>query len=233
MELPQTYLARPDWASAQEPADWLTPAEILVWASWPSAKRRGEWLAGRLAAKRLLREAFGLEPLACEIGKEGVAPVVHGLERPSVRLSLSHCAGLGAASWSDAGDEGTVGVDAQWVRPVHPGLRDRVFRAEEQAQIAARFGSADDPAGLLLLWAIKEAAIKARRAAWGRALRDIGVTLDEEGAAVVEIAGEAPMSAAYVLEGNWWVARVVREPGPQDERSSTARQHSRNVNHQW
>lgn len=212
MNLTQTYVARPDWVSAQAPADWLTPAELLVWASWPSAKRRREWLAGRLAAKRLLRDAFGLEPLACEIGKDGVAPIVHGLERPGVSLSLSHCAGMGAASWSDVGTEGTVGVDAQWVRLVHPGLRDRVFRPEEQAQVGERFGSADDAAGLLLLWAVKEAAIKARRMTWGHALRDIQVTLGREGAATVEIAGEASMSAAYASEIGWWVVRVVRPP---------------------
>ena len=211
--LTQTYLARPDWVAAQEPADWLTPAELRVWASWPSEKRRREWLAGRLAAKRLLWEAFGREPLACEIGKDGVAPVVHGLGRPGVSLSLSHCAGLGAASWSDVGTEGTVGVDAQWIRPVHPGLRDRVFRPEEQAQVAARFESPSDPSGLLLLWAIKEAAIKARRVPWGRALRDINVRLGSEKAAVVEITGEAPMSAAYVFEDGWWVARAVRLSG--------------------
>lgn len=212
MGLTQTYLARPDWVSAQQPSDWLTPSELLVWTSWPSEKRQREWLAGRLAVKWLLREAFGLEPLSCEIGKDGVAPVVHGLERPGVSLSLSHCAGLGAASWSDSGTEGTVGVDAQWVRPVHPGLRDRVFRLEEQTQIAARFGSTEDPAGLLLLWAIKEAAIKARRTSWGRALRDVEVTLGLAGAATVSVAGEAPMAAAYVFAAGWWVARVVRPP---------------------
>ena len=210
MELPQTWVARPVWVAAQDPADWLSPAEMHVWAAWPSEKRRREWLAGRLAAKRLLREAFGLRPQDCEIGKEGVAPLVHGLERVGVCVSLSHCAGLGAASWSDIGLEGAVGVDAQWVRPVHPGLRDRVFRPEEQAQVGERFGTSDAPAGLLLLWAIKEAAIKARRVPWGRALRDIVVTLGVDGAATVKIAGEAPMTAACTFLDGWWVARVVR-----------------------
>lgn len=210
MELPQTWVARPEWVAAQDPADWLSPAELTIWASWLSEKRRREWLAARLAAKRLLRESFGLDPLDCEIGKEGVAPLVRGLGRSGVSLSLSHCAGLGAASWSDADLEGMVGVDAQWVRPVHPGLRGRVFRPDEQAQIAGRFGSGDDPAGLLLLWALKEAAIKARRVPWGRALRDVGVTLDGEGAATVNVTGEAPMTAAYVFLDGWWVARAVR-----------------------
>ena len=201
----------PEWAATQEPARWLTAAELVTLASWPSDKRRREWLAGRLAAKRLLREEFGLDPLACEIGREGVAPCVQGPNIPQIVLSLSHCHGLGAASWSDAQTEGTVGVDAQLIRPVHPGLCRRVFAADEQAQIAARFGTADDMAGMLLFWAVKEAGIKARRVPWGRALREIIVTLTGEASATVHITGEAPMTAEFARLVDWWLVRAIRK----------------------
>ncbi len=213
MKLRQTQVATPQWVAAQEPAQWLTAGDLATLAAWPSALRRREWLAGRLAAKRLLAEAFGVPPLTYEIGREGVAPCVIGWHGPPLILSLSHCQGLGAASWSDAETEGTVGIDAQRIRPVHPGLCRRVFTPAEQAQIAARFGQADDPAGMLLFWAAKEAAIKARRVPWGRALREIEVALTGETTAVIEIAGEPGMTAEWVSWEDWWLVRAMRPVG--------------------
>ncbi len=207
-------MARPEWVAAQEPQQWLTAAELNTLAFWSSETRQSEWLAGRLAAKRLLREEFDLDPLVCEIGREGVAPCVLGPYLPHLVLSLSHCAGLGAASWSEAYSEGTVGVDAQRIRPVHPGLCQRVFTAEEQAQIAARFGTANDADGMLLFWAAKEAGIKARRIPWGRALREIVVTLTDEASAAIHIAGEAPLAVDFERLDDWWLVRAVRKITP-------------------
>lgn len=204
MLLPNTVIAAPDWVGAQNPADWLMPSELAVWESWLSPKRRAEWLAGRLAVKALLRETYGTDPLTCWIAREGVAPVVRGECASGLSLSLSHSGGLGAASLCGSA-EGTVGVDVQRIRPVHRGLAARVFSAEEQAQAE---GQED---GLLLLWALKEAAIKARRLPWGRALRDLEVRLTEPGRAVIAVPGEAAQAAAYVLvEGSWWLARSRR-----------------------
>ena len=213
MKLRQTRVATPDWVAAQEPARWLTEGEQATLAAWPSETRRREWLAGRLAAKRLLREEFGLDPLACEIERKGVAPCVTGPNCPPIVLSLSHSDGLGAASWSEAQTEGSVGIDAQRIRLVHSGLCRRVFTDSEQAQIAARFGSAGDAAGMLLLWAAKEAAIKARRAPWSRALREIIVTLTSDKTAAIEIAGESGMTAEWTRLGEWWLVRAVQFSG--------------------
>ena len=211
--LPQTTLALPEWAAAQDPAHWLAPPELAQDAAWTSVKRRAEWRAGRFAAKRLVRDIFGLSPLAFAIGRDGDAPCLVGPDLPPVILSLSHSAGLGAATFSDPAGEGVVGLDVQQVRPVHPGLAARVFTTAERAQIAAQFGEGSHAAGMLLLWALKEAAIKTRRRAWGRSLREIEVELTADGKAVVRMPGEPPLSAAYVmLEGGWWLARAVRPP---------------------
>lgn len=204
MLLPNTIIAAPDWAAAQNPADWLTPTEREVWESFPSPKRRAEWLAGRLAVKRLLAEMYGTDPLTCQVAREGVAPVVRGECPPGLSLSLSHSGGLGAASLCAAA-EGTVGVDVQRIRPVHRGLAARVFSAEERAQ------AGEQPDGLLLLWALKEAAIKARRLPWGRALREMEVRLIGPGQAEIAVPGEAAQTAAYAfVEGGWWLARSIR-----------------------
>ncbi len=204
MLLPNTVIAAPAWVAAQNPADWLMPGERAVWESWLSPKRRAEWLAGRLAVKELLRETYGTDPLTCWVAREGVAPVVRGQCASSLSLSLSHSGGLGAASVCAAA-EGTVGVDVQRIRPVHRGLAARVLSGEERAQAE---GQTD---GLLLLWALKEAAIKARRLPWGRALRDLEVRLTEPGRAVIALPGEAAQTAAYArLEDGWWLARSIR-----------------------
>ena len=211
--LPKTIIARPEWAAAQDPAHWLTAPEMALYHAPPSPKRRAEWLAGRLAAKRLIGEMFGLEPLSFAIGREGVAPCVLGPEIPPVTLSLSHSHGLGAATLSDTRQEGGVGIDAQHIRSVHHGLGGRVFTEGERGQIAARFGAEDDPAGMLLFWALKEAAIKARRAPWGHPLREIEARLTGESRAVIEMTGEPPLSAAFERVDQWWLARAVRPPG--------------------
>jgi len=203
MLLPNTAIAAPDWVAAQTPADWLTLAERAVWEGWPSPKRRAEWLAGRLAVKRLLQERYGTDPLACHVAREGVAPVVRGECPPGLSLSLSHSGGLGAAALC-ASAEGTVGVDVQQIRPVHRGLAARVLTECEREQI-------ETPDEVLLLWALKEAAIKARRLPWGRALRDLQVRLTGPGEAEIAIAGEAAQTAAYAyLAGGWWLARSIR-----------------------
>lgn len=211
MLLQDTVIAAPDWVAAQDPADWLMPNEQEVWESWRSPKRRAEWLAGRLAVKVLLRETYDADPLTCWIEREGVAPVVRGECPPGLSLSLSHSGGLGAASLCRS-QEGTVGVDAQRIRLVHRGLAARVFSAEERAQVEGK------PDGLLLLWALKEAAIKARRLPWGRALRDLEVRLTEPGQAEITMPGEAAQTAIYALiEGGWWLARSRRSPGAEPD----------------
>lgn len=210
MGIAQTIIVHPEWVAAQDPARWLTGSELAVYNAWPSETRRAEWLAGRLAAKRLVGETFGLPPLDFAIGRQGSAPCILSAEVPPVTLSLSHSHGLGAATVSDSQREGSVGVDVQRIRPVHRGLCARIFTPDEREEIADHFGSEDHTAGMLLFWALKEAAIKARRVAWGRPLREIEARLTGEGNAAVLMTGEASMTAAYERVDGWWLARVVR-----------------------
>ena len=96
----------------------------------------------------------------------------------------------------------------QRIRPAHPGLAGRALTDWERGEAAGILGGD----GVLLFWALKEAAIKARRRAWGRALREITVTLDgvEPGCAWIAIAGEPTQNARYELREGWWLARSVR-----------------------
>ena len=209
----QTMIVRPDWTASQDPENWLTEPEMALYHAWHSPKRRAEWLAGRLAAKRLVGETFELGPLTFAIGHEGVAPCILSSEIPLLTLSLSHSHGLGAATLSDSRQEGNAGIDAQHIRPVHHGLGARVFTMSERGQIAARFGAEDDPAGMLLFWALKEAAIKARRAVWGLPLREIEAQIISGDKAIVQMTGEPPLTAAFERLDGWWLARAVLPPG--------------------
>lgn len=212
MPLTCTIVALPEWVAAQEPSQWLTDSELITLASWCSPKRRAEWLAGRLAAKRLVQESFGCDPHEFSIGRDGDAPCLVGVDLPTISLSLSHSDGCGAATFSDIEQEGTAGIDVQRVRPVHSGLGERVFTPLERQQVPQHFGSEKKTEGMLLLWALKEAAVKARRIAWGRPLLEIEVRLTEPSLAVIQMTGEAPMAAAYEWLDGWWLARAVRAP---------------------
>ena len=212
--LPKTFAATPEWISTQNPKQWLTEEELATFAGWNSEKRKAEWLAGRLAAKKLLRDEHGLAPLSWQIGREGAAPALTDCTLPATALSLSHSDGFGAATISNKNAEGSAGIDIQHIRPVHPGLCARVFSRNERQQIAGQFGFEDSPDGMLLLWALKEAAIKARRQPWGRSLQSISVQLGSANFAAIQMENEPLMTAQYERLGGWWLARVVKPPRP-------------------
>ena len=210
MLLFRTVTASRGWIAAQELRAWLTASEQSVFGGWRSETRRSEWLAGRLAAKLLLLEDLNILPLSWSVGRDGVAPSLNGLDLPHTLLSLSHSGGIGAATLSDSRTEGSAGIDIQRIRPVHPGLCARVFTPAEQAQIAAHFGTEDSAKGMLLFWALKEAAIKARRLPWGQSLQSVEVRLTGAGESEIFLPGELPQIAQHEQHGDWWLARAVR-----------------------
>lgn len=212
-ELPQTRCAAPDWIAGQALGDWLSEEEQQRLTEFAAPARRRDWLAGRLAAKRLLREQWHGAPAGCTVGTDGVAPCldVPGLE--GINWSLSHSGGWGAASWADTRVEGTVGVDIQQIRAVHGGLAARILGEEEQVQQEALRKQWGHDGAVLLVWTLKEAAIKARRLLWGRALSSIAVHVAAGQTASVTLPDEPEAFAGrYVRQGEFWVARVVRPP---------------------
>ncbi len=209
--MPQTMLAAPDWIDAQSLGDWLTDTEQKRAQGFASPLRRRDWLAGRLALKRLLWEDWGVPPTRCTVGTDGVAPHLDIPLLAHLNWSLSHSGGWGAATWANTPTEGTAGLDIQQIRPVHARLAARILSDQEQTQHsawAARLGHAE---ALLLVWALKEAAIKARRLPWGRALKSISVRLTEGQAAEITLPQEpCVFHAEYQRHGDLWVARAIR-----------------------
>jgi phosphopantetheinyl transferase len=94
-------------------ADWLSPAEAAAFERLKIEKRRLDWLAGRIAAKRALRatrpglDARRIEILTAPEGK----PFVRLPEGPGPEISIAHSAAGGVCAVST--NVSPVGVDIE------------------------------------------------------------------------------------------------------------------------
>jgi len=121
---------------------WLTPREARMLAEIESPRRRRDWLAGRWAAKELIRdyllEREGLAPARALIeilNDENGAPKV--LFPLNLEISIAHSGGHGLAGLCA---HSPLGVDLQQIRPVRSDLVERVLTERERAQLAQQLG---------------------------------------------------------------------------------------------
>jgi 4'-phosphopantetheinyl transferase EntD len=127
----------------------LTDAERRDCAALPTALRRGDWRAGRFAAKRAIAQVLGLTDLRAIELRAG-----RGVPPPApVSLSIAHAAGR-AAAVAVRGTAG-VGVDLEFGAGV--GERHARYFLKPSERAVARW------LGFTALWVIKEAAWKALR----------------------------------------------------------------------
>ncbi|MFD9516549.1 4'-phosphopantetheinyl transferase family protein [Streptomyces sp. NPDC059979] len=149
----------------------LSPAERRVLRALP-AWRQAEWAAGRLLAKRLVRDVVAAAADEVEIlPRDDGSPcvVVAGSPLPAVHVSLSHTARHVAAALAPQ----PVGVDLCETGSAAAVLRvaDRVLSPEELSLVGT-----DRPDALAGAWALKEAAVKADRSSvFGAAPRRIAI----------------------------------------------------------
>ena len=121
--------------------------------------RVSEWLAGRAAAKAVLRSAFGLDPRFTEVlPRESGAPEVHvrGALDPTVFLNITHTRKYAVA----AAARFPVGVDVCDDADGHrlERIARRVFSEGEADQCQAHAS----PQHQAAVWALKEAVLKLR-----------------------------------------------------------------------
>jgi 4'-phosphopantetheinyl transferase EntD len=161
-------------------AGLVTPGERAVLEGIPSERRRGDWLAGRVAAKRALRAACRRQHTAVPsygaieiLNDANGAPrfTVHGRPELADRLdiSIAHTDGAAVAAVADILASGTVGVDIEITKPLSLDLVHRVLQPGEVERLAETATACPSP---LELWTAKEAAMKAARHLC-TALRDV------------------------------------------------------------
>ena len=129
-------------------------------------KRRTEYLAGRVAAKRAVgRLVPDLPPSAIAVmpntsTMRNGAPMVLGADgKPlPISLSISHSAGWAVACASSRGE---IGLDIERVEPRHPAFIEEAFPGGELHDWGRALGLAeDDPRTVTLAWCCKEALLK-------------------------------------------------------------------------
>lgn len=202
----------------------LSEAERVVFDRLATGRRRHDWLAGRIAAKRAVRravrEAGGSMPAYRAItvwNEEGGAPCVALDANPEVarrwNLSIAHTEGFALAALACTALSGTVGVDIERTKPLSAALIHRVLTVEEAERFEARHAFTPEP---VVIWAVKEAALKAGRGQC-EALRQIELTWDVRGrimARVMGLQGPAPkitvthgaIGAYTVARAFWWTS---------------------------
>ncbi len=144
-------------AGTDPPLDTLSADEQARLAGFGSPKRRREFALGRDVARRLVAEQTEARPedVSLRVAEDG-APEAEGLH-----LSLAHASTDALVLAVAAVSPLPVGVDLEVVRPRRPDLYRYVLHPEEHGLIETLPYGHD--AAQVLLWALKEATLKAMR----------------------------------------------------------------------
>ena len=182
-------------------------ARVLTFAS---SERRRQFVLGRLAVRRLVGETQGVAPAAVELGIDasGAPRVATGY------VSIAHGGhGFGAIGLAAYARQ-PVGVDAESIRPRHPGLGARILR-DDEADAVRQLDAAPD-AALTLVWALKESVLKGQGTglrAGARSVRiDELVPADGRARLVSDTSGVWHLS--FERRGDLWLAVALSEPAP-------------------
>jgi len=179
----------------------LTPRERRIHEAFRFERRRGDWLAGRLAAKQVLLgwlDEPGLAPGDVEIlPEESRLPLAYrvledgGNRMLPVSVSISHRGGAAAAAVLGA-QSGTVGVDLEVMEPRSEALAEDNFTRHER-DILRSLPSGPARWGIGIVWSLKEAALKAAGLGLSVPATDAQVVeIDADGGtAAVRLSGEA------------------------------------------
>lgn len=182
--------------SVAAPADWsgeLLPAERAALGERAVLRRRRDFTAGRVCARRAL----------ATLGLTGT-PVPAGADRapvwpPGVVGAITHTQDYCAAAAARAADVRAVGIDAERYRPLSPGVRRKVCRPDEEADLARL------PSGMpwpTVLFSAKETVYKVWHPLVGTWLgfADARVTLDPQAGTFHAEIEPARLAAAPVAD---------------------------------
>lgn len=162
------FVARPDPAPG-DLAEHLSPREAEIHEAFRFERRRRDWLAGRLAAKRVLLgylDEPGLALAGVEVlPEESRLPLAYRVlgdgssSRIPVSISISHRGGAAAAAVL-AEEAGRVGVDIELMEPRSEALAEDNFTSGEHDLMRA-LPPAWAEWSIAIIWSLKEASLKA------------------------------------------------------------------------
>jgi len=177
--------------------------------AFASAERQRQFALGRLAVRRLVGTAHGVDPAAVDlqIGVDGAPRIPRGF------VSIAHAGrgfeALGLAVLAT----GPIGVDAERIQPRHPRLGQRILRGDE-AEVVHQLGGGADSA-LTLVWALKEAVLKGQRTglrAGAQSIRLSEITrAGEAGHAQAESSESGTWRLAFTRQRDLWLAVALLE----------------------
>ncbi len=165
----------------------LCKGEQRVFSKFEFESRRRDWLAGRVAAKLLIRRTLW-DAGRCDLSLRDIwirneasgAPFVSiGREAADLswNISIAHAEGYGVCALSHTRETGLVGVDFEPARKIDARLHDYFLTNEEKRHLY-------DPRTAmtpLVLWTVKEAVIKALRNQGPASMRAIRVRWGNDG----------------------------------------------------
>lgn len=148
----------------------LHPTEAALLSGYRFAKRRSEYLTGRICAKMAIQGFLQLSrtpALPLRTGDIEIASTVSG--RPDVRVHAAHAGALKMdISISHSGDYGAAlatacqcGIDLQLLQASLLRVQEKYCSADEDKLLASFLPDHDPLTRLALLWSAKEAAKKA------------------------------------------------------------------------
>jgi len=198
------------------PGPWLCEEEQRQYKAFRFQKRRMEWLAGRIAAKKLMRKILGgnPSPKSIQIVFENGGPCAK-MGDVLWPISISHSNGLAAAAALKNGDY--VGMDLEVSEPRNPAWLDMAFHDAEKVR-----GLSD--AELTELWTQKEAVLKYLRLGLKVDLNDIRLLPGPHGARTIRFSNQA--EKAWKNQGSPAI-RLEKLPVDKNFALSVAHSHER------
>jgi 4'-phosphopantetheinyl transferase len=176
--------------STRAVARLLSERELELFGQLEPNRRKRDWLAGRLAAKAIIRDALrykgGVAPAhsAVTVLNDGDgAPYVVFDDRPDLggefNVSIAHHDGFAVAALAHTARCGFVGVDLEWDRPLADRLMRRVLTDGERQRLGSGERSQAPPN--MALWSLKEAVLKASRDATRISMRHVDLSWNQHG----------------------------------------------------
>ena len=170
-----------------------------------SPARQRQFALGRLAVRSLVGDVLGVRALdvPLRVAEDG-APEVPGLV-----VSIAHTGREGSVSAVAAVGARSLGVDLERIAPRRHDLSRRILRPDEREVLDALGGPTDETQ--TLLWALKEAVLKAQRTGLRAGARSVRLELYADGAppdrgAAAAVSGAGAWTLTYGRLGDLWLA---------------------------